>query len=302
MIQSAPGTRTVKKPGKGAVLMLVLLAVGLALTTLQFIMNIGSYVGTLFTHVEQPTVYRFDTYDRLLKKVVKGNLVDYDLLLSSAELKAAVDELAHTSPARLADPSQQLAFWINAYNLLSLKNITDSYPVRTVLQLQESEALHKFLVGGRAYSLQDIRIWQLQPLFMKVDARGAMLICSGAAGDPQLVDHAIQPETMRDDMEHSSFLFVNDPQTTHYDMDKHLFILSRYFKVYELPFDKQYYSAFRFANKYLENKVDFRDPHLHTSFDERFDFILNDVALADPIRRFRLGSPDQKLPVIPMKR
>ncbi|MGC5352351.1 hypothetical protein ACPXAT_27350, partial [Klebsiella pneumoniae] len=75
--------------------------------------------------------YHFPTYDNVLHHVVSGDAVNYEALKSDEmrkELDSAVDELAKLNPDQMESQQEQTCFWINSYNLLVLKAITDLYP------------------------------------------------------------------------------------------------------------------------------------------------------------------------------
>ena len=84
--------------------------------------------------VDTPSAVDHSAYTDLLQTYVDdAGMVDY------GALKAAHDEalapylqmLAETDPSNL-DDSERLAFWINAYNALTLKLIIDHYPVESI--------------------------------------------------------------------------------------------------------------------------------------------------------------------------
>jgi hypothetical protein len=275
---------------------LVLLAIGLLLITLQFLSNIGSYVASIFVRVEHPIAYRFLAYDRLLHTCVRGKLVDYRQVRNSVLLSNAMDELAHVSPDRLADPDQQFAFWINAYNLLVLKNVSDRYPINTVRKMDQTFNLRKFLIGGVPYSAEALRTDKLVPMFFERDARGLMLVCGGKMGDPPLQDHAIDPERMETELRVASYNFVNDPANVSYDPDVEVMTISRYFLWNKEPIERQFESPFLFANTYLDDVKKINVDKSTLQYFKSFNWYLNDVALAEVKRQIEEGELDGTIP------
>ena len=75
----------------------------------------------------------YQGYDRLLGQYVDGSgMVDYASLSESRDrLDAFVDDLGRLDPATFETwgESEQLAFWINAYNAITLVRILDHYPI-----------------------------------------------------------------------------------------------------------------------------------------------------------------------------
>ena len=86
-------------------------------------------------------------WDRVLKEfVTEQGRVDYAALEANpAALNRYVTELAAQSP--VSDPQQfptrdsQLAYWINAYNALVMKDVIEHWPVQSVRK-----------IGGLPYS------------------------------------------------------------------------------------------------------------------------------------------------------
>src|ERR1700678_2862883 len=123
-----------KKSTANKVAPLVVLGLGFLLILFHTISHAGEFIAPLFIHVNHPLTYNFTDYDSLLKSVVKDHRVDYQNLKKSKLLDEAVADLSKTSPDHLDSPEEQLCFWINSYNLLVLKAISDAYPIKTVRQ------------------------------------------------------------------------------------------------------------------------------------------------------------------------
>lgn len=264
-----------------SLLPLGLFGIGLVLIALQFVINFGSYVLALFMPVDHPATYNFARFDLVLRHYVKGNLVDYRALKRSGDLEPVVNELKRISPDELVDMSQDLAYWINSYNLLVLKDIVDNYPVESIGEIQPSLHLRKFIVGGKPYSIEDVLRNKLEPLLMSLDARAVFLICGGAMGYPPLQDHAIQPSHLEEDMAKASYDFINYPGNAYLDPDTNTFCLSHFFQLYAMLFSKSFGSPAFFVNSYLapDKRVSLQDKHLRIKYIKEFDWRLNDTAL-----------------------
>ena len=134
------------------------------------------------TGVVAPRAAGFDhdyrQYAKVLQDHVHGVRVDYSALTSGrATLDGAV--------AALAEPTgeeehgwtreQRLAFWINAYNLFTLRAIVDHYPIRSSLfTLQPRNSIRQidgvwtkltWHAAGRTLTLDDIEHRILRPEF-----------------------------------------------------------------------------------------------------------------------------------------
>jgi hypothetical protein len=81
-----------------------------------------------------------DLYGRLLEKHTRavsdivGTHVDYRALGASSDWKRLVRQVHSSKPSLLA-PSQATAFWINAYNILTIDLVIDHYPIDGIKEI-----------------------------------------------------------------------------------------------------------------------------------------------------------------------
>ena len=259
---------------------LVLLAVGLLLILLQLVGSVPDLLKTVGLHVQTPASYAFPEYDRALKSCVKGNLVDYKSLQQSGDLGAAVKALETVSPDKLSNDEDKLPFWINAHNLLVLKNISDHYPIVDTRQLGQSTSMRRFIVGGKLYTIQDIEIDKLYPLATKYDALSVFLISNGARGGPPLLDHAIQPSACKTEAERAARAFATDPHNASLDETKTSFYISRYYKMVDRTLKRDYPNAFALVGSFLpeDMRMIIALPGEKLRFFNQFDTRLNDAS------------------------
>lgn len=112
----------------------------------------------------------FDQGHALLQTVLSarssGGKVDYaGLRANPADLDTYLRELA-TAPVASMSASEKKAFWINAYNALTLDLVADNYPLKSILDLDGGKVwdTRKFSVGGSSMTLNDIENKQLRTL------------------------------------------------------------------------------------------------------------------------------------------
>jgi hypothetical protein len=270
---------------------LVLLAVGLLLILLQLVGSVPDLLKTVGLHVQTPASYAFPEYDRALKSCVRGNLVDYKSLQQSGDLGAAVKALETISPDKLSNDEDKLPFWINAHNLLVLKNISDHYPIVDTRQLGQSTSMRRFIVGGKLYTIQDIEIDKLYPLATKYDALSVFLISNGARGGPPLLDHAIQPSAGKTEAEQAARAFATDPHNASLDETKTSFYISRYYKMVDRTLKRDYPNAFALVGSFLpeDMRMIIGLPGEKLRYFSEFDTRLNDCS--QPIPQPRAQPP-----------
>lgn len=84
--------------------------------------------------IAAPTSFDHSDFDAILGRYVTDGLVDYEALGASGALDPYLRRLAETDPQSLGE-DDQLAFWLNAYNALTIKLILDNYPTAGILRL-----------------------------------------------------------------------------------------------------------------------------------------------------------------------
>jgi hypothetical protein len=146
-------------------------AVAIVLVALSNAARAGSkvYLGKQYPAGQLVSLDQIDhsQWDRLLKKYVdRGGLVDYAAWKRSssdvAALKVYLGELGRGDPRAKASRAGKLAFWINAYNAVTIRGILREYPTSSIrnhtARLFGYNIWHDLLlrVGNAGYSLDTI--------------------------------------------------------------------------------------------------------------------------------------------------
>ena len=101
----------------------------------------------------------------------------YDRLLNSAELTERFEAyLLDISTASLSvlNDKERLAFWINAYNAITVRGVIEHYPVDSVFGLAGFFDRARYTVAGYELSLNDIENDQIRAVFQEPRAHFAM--------------------------------------------------------------------------------------------------------------------------------
>ncbi|MBF2034658.1 MAG: DUF547 domain-containing protein [Leptolyngbyaceae cyanobacterium T60_A2020_046] len=130
----------------------------------------------------------YDDYSTLLQTYVNGSgLVDYPALQANPEgLKAVVAELAAVSPEAYAawDEPTQIAFLINAYNILTLQSIIDQNPLKgSIRDIIGVWNFRKHTVMGQPLTLDAIEHDILRKDFVEPRIHAA-LVCAALSCPP----------------------------------------------------------------------------------------------------------------------
>jgi hypothetical protein len=259
---------------------LILLGIGIALVGFHILVNGGAWIKSSFTKIDHPATYRFETFDRLLHEVVKGDSVDYKLAKQSPLLNKSIDALAVVAPDKLQSDEEKASYWINTYNLLMLKLLTDRYPIDSPRRLGNAVSFTKFTIGGDTYSARDVIDLKLNQYF-KRNPLLTFLVCGGSKGDPPLLDHAIEAAALVKDAEKALDNFANNPANTKWDEVSNIFYISPYFQRYDDYFVAYFESPHILVATHLKKSVPAANVSMLKRFFRDYDHRLNVVAPAE---------------------
>lgn len=142
----------------------------------------------------------------------------------SSRDRAALDRylaaLQQVRPERLTR-DQQLAYWINLYNALTVDVVLDAYPVASIRDITDSPLpvgpwnQPVARVAGQSLTLNDIEHRIIRPIFDEPRIHYA-LNCA-AAGCPNLMARAWTARTLEADLAAAEYAYVHDPRGLRFD-------------------------------------------------------------------------------------
>lgn len=96
------------------------------------------------------------------------NVVDYEALKASGEIDKVAAQLSQFSLDKLQSREEKLAFYINAYNILAIKMVTDNLPVKSIRSVGNvvSPVWKKPAgsLGGKVVTLHEVEHEILRPM------------------------------------------------------------------------------------------------------------------------------------------
>ena len=146
------------------------------------------------------------------------NLVDYEALQAdagdAAKLSAYLDHLQGLDP-RVYNRAEQMAYWINFYNALTVKVVLDSYPVDTIRDIHEGvvpytgpwDDVHAN-VAGEDLTLNQLEHGILRPIWR--DERIHYAVNCAAYGCPHLLDTAFTADNTEELLDAGARAYVNN--------------------------------------------------------------------------------------------
>lgn len=214
----------------------------------------------------------------LLKKYVKPGVVDYAGFKSEEEkLDQYLKVLEHTDLKTLS-LDEQFAYYINAYNVWTIKLILSAYPgIKSIKDLGtfwKSPWKKKFVrINGELLSLDDIEHHILRPRFK--DPRVHFAINCSAVSCPPLRSEPYMGSSLDQQLDQATRSFINDPNS--YRLEGDAFYVSRIFKWFAEDFNNDVLGFYMiYAREDLKKKLAEKKDVIQIKY-LNYDWSLNDT-------------------------
>ena len=152
----------------------------------------------------------YDSYNAFLQKNVSASgTVNYkNIKKNKADLDKIVAVFADKIPDKTWGKNDALAYWLNAYNLFTIKLIVDNYPVKKITDLDGGKPwdVKRIELAGQKYSLNQIENEIIRPTFK--DGRIHFAVNCAAKSCPPLLNKAFTPSTVQTTLEQRTKTFV----------------------------------------------------------------------------------------------
>lgn len=143
-------------------------------------------------------------------------LVDYTAATADSDaLQGYLDGLAQT-PVHSLNRTEQLVFWVNLYNALTVKVVLDNYPISSIKKI--SSGLFAtgpwqnklIVVAARRLSLDDIEHRILRPVWQ--DMRIHYAVNCASISCPNLMMQAFSADQVEQMLEDAATAYINHPR------------------------------------------------------------------------------------------
>jgi Protein of unknown function, DUF547 len=190
----------------------------------------------------------YKNYDAFLQKYVStSGKVNYKKMKKS-EIETIVKEFQAATPQKNWSQNEQLAYWLNTYNLFTIKLIADNYPVKKITDLDNSKPwdVKRIELGGKKYALNDIENDLIRPTFK--DARIHFAINCAAKSCPPLHNKAFTASNVQLLLEERAKSFIRSKAM---NLSAKKVVISKIFDWYKTDFN----DLTSFLNKYATIKI-----------------------------------------------
>ena len=225
--------------------------------------------------------------DYLRKHDSGVNRFDYAVLKANArdtaKLSSYLTYLQSFDP-RIYSQAEQKAYWINFYNALTVKVVTDAYPVKSIKDISESllgklgrifggpwDDVHAKVVG-LDLTLNNIEHGILRPIWK--DNRIHYAVNCASYGCPNLSATAFTAENTEELLDVGARAYVNHPRGVDF-VDDDFLVISSIYKWYVTDFGGDEKSVINHLVKYADKALATRLREFTGSVDYEYDWSLN---------------------------
>ncbi|HHB78510.1 MAG TPA: DUF547 domain-containing protein [Saprospiraceae bacterium] len=198
-------------------------------------------------------------WDELLQAhVTDDGIVDYEGFIKEKDkFNRYLDLLRQGTPNRSWKRTEQLAYWINAYNAFTVKLIIDHYPVKSIKDIKRGVPFVntvwdiKFIeIGGKKYDLNNIEHGILRKRFH--EPRIHFAVNCASASCPPLLNHAYTGAQLNRQLSQQAKRFLADKSKNIITPDR--LQLSKIFKWFRKDFTQKG-SLIDFLNLYAPTTI-----------------------------------------------
>ncbi|HJN50648.1 MAG: DUF547 domain-containing protein [Pseudomonadales bacterium] len=188
----------------------------------------------------------WDLYDQLLSEYVSVgekqrspvNMVDYSNLKKDPRLQVLIDQISSYPQSELKSRDEKISFFVNAYNVLTIKVILDHWPVAGIRDIgswiRDAWDIPVIEVNGQKKSLDDIENRILRPMG---EARIHFALNCASVSCPDLRLEAYRAELLYSQLDDQVARFIS-PLGKGTKLEGDVLHLSKIFKWYDDDFDE----------------------------------------------------------------
>ncbi|HAV26364.1 MAG TPA: hypothetical protein DCX01_09315 [Bacteroidetes bacterium] len=197
--------------------------------------------------------YFFNLASAFFQKNVFNGKVNYtEIKAKPTELNKLITAFENHKVSR-RNSSEYKAFYINAYNLLTIKSLVDNYPTKSPLDIDGFFKVKRHKVAGEMLTLDQIENVKLRKEFD--DARIHFVVVCGALSCPPIINRAYLPSTVDAQMTKQAKSAVNSDIFVKVDDSAKEVAVSMIMKWYKEDFVKENQTIIDYLNTYRNTQI-----------------------------------------------
>lgn len=211
--------------------------------TFAVILNISAFIDA------QSDNFDHSIFDKLLKENVNDNgLVNYQAFKENKLFDDYINKISTADLSKMGK-SEKLAFLINAYNALTIKNVLINFPIDSPMDVEGFFKEKKFTVAGMELTLDELEYKHILPIDKLLPHFG--LVCA-AVSCPKLIRTAYTGETVYNQLEENGKVFLDDGFKNRLDREAKILYLSSIFKWFRKSFEEKFGSLKETAKQFMD--------------------------------------------------
>ena len=176
---------------------------------------------------------------------------------------------------------EQLAYWVNLYNALTISVVLEHYPVASIRDINLSKGLFSkgpwnkklLTVEGREISLNDIEHRILRPIWK--DPRIHYAVNCASIGCPNLLQQSFTANNVHELLEKGAHDYVNHPRGASVESDR--LRVSSIYVWFESDFGGNSSGVISHLKQYADESLASALEQINKISDNEYDWALNDV-------------------------
>lgn len=185
----------------------------------------------------------------LQKHVSESGNVDYEGIKNESEFEVYIDYLCENLPDDTWTREEKLAYWINAYNALTVDLILRNYPIKSIKDIKDSWDQRLWQFGDKWQNLNDIEHKILREMN---EPRIHFAIVCASISCPKLQNEAFTASNIETQLTKATKEFLNDASKNEISED-HI-KLSKIFKWFKKDFEQDG-DLIDFLNQYSDVNI-----------------------------------------------
>ncbi|MEQ9441642.1 MAG: DUF547 domain-containing protein [Cyclobacteriaceae bacterium] len=207
--------------------------------------------------------------NHFLEEHVESGMVDYKAMHQNpSRIQQLYEQIGSTSLENASDVEKK-AFYINAYNILTIYQIVQNYPVKSPTDVEGFFDNMKHQVAGESLTLDQVEKERLMKNHF--DPRLHFVLVCAAKSCPPLASFAFQADQLDEQLDERTREALNNPDFIRVNKNQKKVEVSQIFEWYKQDFTKESSSILAYINQYRDEEI----PSSYQVSFYKYDWALN---------------------------
>lgn len=191
--------------------------------------------------------------DAFLKSRVSAGQVDYENVSQNrSQIDKLYQQIGEMSLKNASD-AEKKAFYINAYNIVTIHQVAEHYPVKSPMDVEGFFDKTKHTVAGEQITLNELEKKKLLEPYQ--DPRIHFVLVCAAVSCPPLADFAYQADKLDEQLDEKTRQALNSNSFVRVNKNQKKVELSKIFDWYNSDFTRDQASLLAYVNQYRTPKI-----------------------------------------------